>query len=71
MIPTDAIMATAVVSAPTSTAVRRSEPFMLRAASIASTPSTLRRMPSLMPVNPCTSAGMANAEAATSSSAAA
>ena len=45
MIPTDAIMATAVVSAPASTAVRRSEPFMLRAASIASTPSTLRSMP--------------------------
>ena len=71
MMPTEVIMAIAVESAPTSTEVRRSEDARLREASMASTPATRRSMPEETAVSPLTSAGMANAEAAMNSSAAA
>ena len=64
-------MAIAVESAPTSTALRRNEDDRLREASMASTPATRRSRFEEMAASPLIIAGMANAEAAINSSAAA
>ena len=64
-------MAIAVASAPTSTDVRRSEEARLRDASKASTPAMRRKRPDETAVSPLTSAGMAKAQAAIISRAAA
>ena len=71
MMPTEVVMAMAVDSAPTRTEVRRSDDARLRDASMASTPATRRSMPDETAVSPLTSAGMAKADAAMNSRAAA
>ena len=70
MMATEVIMAMAVDSAATNTAVRRREDTRLRDASIASTPSARRSNPEKAAVSPLTKAGMANADAPIISSAA-
>ena len=69
MIPTAAIIAMAVDSAPTRTEVRRSEPARLRVASSPSTPKKRLTSPALAAETPDTSAGSTSAEAAISKTA--